>query len=221
MSGGARLARCREREFTHPHRVSGFGGLFLGHSHRGHLRGDVRSAGDIAVVHRFRGQPGDVFGRYDRFGRGHVGQRRTAYNIADGVNPFGRSAVKRIDGHFPAFGLHARFFQSQIFEVGHHAGRRQDDLGGEPFFPLGRFDLHGHLPVGQHGRTGHFGRGQHLDAQLAEIALGLAGHFGVFHRQHTRQVFHHGHLRAHRGVKISQFGTDGPRSHHDHRNGQA
>ena len=107
--------------------VALFTGLRFGQAEAGNLRVAVGSAGHIHVVHRLGFHAHDVLHGGDCLGRGYMGQRHLAGDVADGVDA--RRAIgsqELVNGDACAVNGNARGIQPQLLHVGLYAYGHQE-----------------------------------------------------------------------------------------------
>ena len=221
VAGGCRLARCGEGKASDFVGDAAFLRLLFGHADRRHLglREDARRDG--RVVHWCGIQSADGLYAANRFGRRHVRQRRARHDVADGIDARCAGAVVLVHNHFVALDGDAQLFEADAFDVGLDAHGRQHDSGSQRLRTFFAFDLHVAEPFGIDLHGFHRGRGQHRRTQFAECAFHGFRHLLVLQGHHAGHILDDRDLHAQCGVKPRELAADGPRSHDDHRFGQA
>ena len=158
----------------------------------------------------------DRFDADHAFVLGLVRQHRRTGDVADGVDARHTGLAERVDDDATAVGLHAEFFQPELFDIADHADRGDDALDFKRLRLAALLDG-GDDAVGFLVELHHLGVGVDLDALLLEALARESLNLVVFDRQDLRQHLDHGHIGAERAVERGEFDADGARADHQQR----
>src|SRR5262245_27859090 len=180
----------------------------LGKSDRGNLRRAIGAARDQPLVHGMRLEALDRLDTDDALMFGLVRQQRRAGHVADRIDAGHIGAIERIDGDRAALGLHAKFFEPEIFNIADDADRGNNALDRERLrAAFAVVDRRGYA-VGSLLELRHLGGGEDLDALLLELFAREGGNLGILGGQDLRQDLDHHHLGAEGAVERSELDAD-------------
>ena len=124
--------------------------------------------------------------------------------------------LNAIDHDAAALGLHAEFFQPEVFDIAGDADGRDDALDGDGLRLAALLDGRRHA-VGFLVELHHLGVGVDLDALLLEALARKRLNLVVLDRQDLRQHFDHRHLGAERAEERGELDADGAGADHQQR----